>query len=114
MEPIKQLIDTELAKVADHSRRERLRSFLVAPELLSLRWGYGQPGDRFDCWLVALSPDRKDRLLYCEQGFGPTYPWGFVGIEEEWMGMDCQWHAGLEDAAIGAGLLDAPPGYEVP
>ncbi len=28
--------------------------------------------------------------------------------------MDSQWHSALEDAAINAGLLPAPPGYEVP
>ncbi len=30
------------------------------------------------------------------------------------MGMDSQWHSGLEDAVINAGFLPAPPGYESP
>jgi|SRR5262245_12218715 len=111
---VARLVEKELALVTDASRRERLRSLLVAPARLSLKWGYGKPGDRFECWIVASSTDRQQRLLYCAHGFGPEYSWGIVGVSEDWMGMDCQWHVGLEHAAIGAGLLDAPPDYEVP
>lgn len=111
---IRRLVDAELAKVSDPARRDALAAVLVPPQPLSLEWGYGKPGERYVCWLVGLSPDGKERLVYCETGFGPSYPWGFVGIREDWMGMDCQWHVSLEDAAIGACILPAPPGYEVP
>jgi hypothetical protein len=111
---IRRLVDAELAKVTDSARRDALKAVLVPPQLLSLKWGYGEPGERHECWLVGLSSSGKERLVYCEKGFGPSDPWGFVGVEENWTGMDCQWHVGLEHAAIGAGILKAPPGYEVP
>src|SRR5687767_14262830 len=111
---IRGLVETELATVAEGARREWLRGMLVSPRRLQLEWGYGRPGERLECWLVGQSPDGRVRLVYCERGFGPTYPWGFVNADDDYMGMDCQWHASLEHAAIGAGLLTAPPGYEVP
>ncbi|HYV36965.1 MAG TPA: hypothetical protein VE988_14760 [Gemmataceae bacterium] len=111
---IRNLLEAELAKVIDPARRAALKSALVPPQPLSLEWAYGEPGERYQCWLVGLSPNGRERLVYCEKGFGPNYPWGFVGIAENWMGMDCQWHVGLEHAAIGAGILVAPQDYEVP
>jgi hypothetical protein len=53
-------------------------------------------------------------LLACVARVGPSFPWGFMDAHEDSMGMDSQWHSGLEDAAIVAGLLPAPTGYEVP
>jgi hypothetical protein len=111
---IKQLVEAELTKVEDPSRRAALRAALIPPRPLTLRWGYGKPGEQLQCWMVGLSPNGKERLMYCEKGFGPGDPWGFVGALDEWMGMDCQWHVGLEHAAIGARILSAPPNYEVP
>ena len=113
-EDIQQLVDAELATIDDPIRRAALAALLVTPKSFSLKWGYGMPGERYQCWLVGISPDGKTRLVYCEKGFGPSYPWGIVGIAQEWMGMDCQWHVGLEHAAIGAGALPAPSNYEVP
>jgi hypothetical protein len=111
---IRDLLEAELVKIADPARRAALTAVLVPPRRLVLKWGYGAPGERYECWLVGLSPNGKERLVYCEHGFGPSDPWGLVGTEEDWTGMDCQWHVGLEHAAIGAGILPAPPGYEVP
>src|SRR4051812_18437027 len=111
---IRVLVEAELANVAEPARRAVLKAVLVPPRLLTLKWGYGKPGERYPCWLVGLSPNGQERLVYCAEGFGPGAPWGFVGITEDWMGMDCQWHVGLEHAAIGAGILAAPPDYEVP
>ncbi len=111
---IRQLIDAELAKLDNLSRRAILASILVPPQPLYLKWDYGESGQRFQCWLVGMSPDGNMRLVYCSAGFGPAYPWGHLQTAVESMGMDSQWHAGLEHAAIGAGLLDAPPNYEVP
>jgi hypothetical protein len=108
------LIEVELTKVREISRRENLRTVLVPLQMLSLKWEYGKPDERFECWLVGMSSDGQKRLLYCDCGFGPTYPWGIVSNDSDWLGMDSQWHEALEDAAIGAGLLPAPPDYEVP
>jgi hypothetical protein len=108
------LIQSELKKVAEPSRRASLEALLTSPRQMTLNWAYGQEGEHFDCWRVGQSPNGNTWLVFCEQGFGPAYPWGFISAEDEWIGMDSQWHLSLEDAAICAGLLNAPAGYEVP
>ncbi|HZN66518.1 MAG TPA: hypothetical protein VFB66_14610 [Tepidisphaeraceae bacterium] len=108
------LVDGELARIREPAQRSRLQGLLRRPARLSLAWDYGEADERFDCWQVGQSPDGRLLLVYCGRGFGPSDPWGFVFADEGAMGMDSQWHSGLEDAAIGAGLLPAPAGYEVP
>jgi hypothetical protein len=111
---IQRLVKVELSKVSGTTRRSVLAAILIPPQPLYLNWEYGEPGERFKCWLVGLSPDGNYRLVYCDNGFGPEHPWGYVGATANSMGMDCQWHVGLQHAAIGARLLDAPPNYKVP
>ena len=108
------LIDAELARVADLARRGTLQGLLHQPLRLSLAWEYGRADERFECWQVGRAPDGHLLLVYCERGFGPAFPWGFVSANELSMGMDSQWHARLEDVATSAGLLPTPAGYEVP
>lgn len=108
------LVDRELSRIGDPARRAGLEALLQPPGGLTLAWDYGTENERFDCWQVGCSPDRRALLVYCERGFGPEFPWGFVFADEGSMGMDSQWHSGLEDAGIVAGLLPAPAGYQVP
>ena len=111
---IKNLLDFEIAQIVDSTRRSIALALLIPPKNLSLAWEYGSPGDRFDCWLIGKSCDDKTGFVFCQEGFGPSYPWGFVALDNESMGSDDRWYAGLEDTLIGVGILDAPPGYEVP
>lgn len=111
---VQHLVDRELELVPDTRRRAELSRLLIRPLPMNLAWDYGRPEDRFDCWQVGRSSEGETLLVYCEQGFGPSDPWGFVGRTDDSLGMDSQWHIGLEHAAIVAGLLDATPDYEVP
>ena len=110
------LVDAESVRVADPARRGALQAMLQDPARVSLAWDYGYAGERFNCWLVGRSPypDRPWLLVYCDRGFGPASPWGFVFADEDSIGMDCQWHSGLEKAAIVAGLLPAPADDQEP
>jgi hypothetical protein len=92
---IMKLLADELARAPAPERREHLSSLLVPPSRVRLGWEYGETGERLDCWLVGRSPDQEVLLLYCTEGFGPSFPWGFVFAAEDSMGMDCQWHSGL-------------------
>jgi hypothetical protein len=114
LEGVRSLLGDELARVSDPARRVSLAALLLPPSKINLGWDYGMRGERLDCWHIGRSPDGGVLLVYCEQGFGPAFPWGFVFPLEDSMGMDSQWHSGLEDAAINAGLLPAPDGYEAP
>jgi hypothetical protein len=111
---IQRLVDAELSIVVELSRREALRATVIHPKAVRLKWNYGKPGQQFQCWVAARSENSQQYIVYCDQGFGPAYPWGIVGASEDSMGMDGQWHIGLEHAAIGARILEAPTEYEVP
>ncbi len=108
------VLKLEWLGVQDSQRRSALASLLIAPECRSIGWDYGEPDERYDCWVVGRSPNGDLLLVYCDQGFGPVHPWGFIFPDEDSMGMDSQWHSSLVDVAIGAGLLSVPPDYEVP
>src|SRR3954447_9571635 len=97
---IQKLIGEELARVSAPERRACLSALLVPPSKIRLGWDYGEPGERLDCWLTGRSTDQDVLLVYCTKGFGPSFPWGFLFAAEDSMGMDSQWHSGLEDAAI--------------
>jgi hypothetical protein len=51
-------------------------------------------------------------LVYCDQGFGPGIPWGFLFTRDPMsttMGMDSQWNWYLEEAFVRSGLW--PDGF---
>ena len=56
-------------------------------------------------------------IAYCEQGFGPSDPWGLAFLSGEHMGigMDCGWFSTLESAMRDSMALDGanPENYEV-
>jgi hypothetical protein len=110
---VQSLVDTELERLPQGTRSV-LESALCSPRCIALAWNYGVEDERFECWCVGEAAARGILLVYCEEGFGPAFPWGYVFRAEGSMGMDSQWHSGLLDAAIGAGVLAAPSAYEVP
>jgi hypothetical protein len=107
------LLDDETDHVADQSHRQLLLDLLTVPRRRKLMWEYGWQ-ERLTCWQVGQSTDNDIWLVYCEDGFGPSFPWGFVFPESQSLGNDGQWYSGLVDAAIGAGLLVAPDDYQSP
>jgi hypothetical protein len=109
---IKALVARELEAVPDEESRRRLERLLVEPSFQHLTWEYGALGATRPCCIVAKSPDEDLALVYSEDAFGPADPWGAVSLSEASMGDDSQWYGSLYDAAIGAGLCSAPPGYE--
>ena len=113
-EDIRVLVADEVSRVASQSRRRQLASLLREPQSATLGWDYGTAEERIAVWVVGGSADTSIALVYSATGFGPSFPWGFVSVAADSCGMDSQWHSGLEDAAIGAGLIDAPAGYIVP
>ncbi|HEV8581928.1 MAG TPA: GNAT family N-acetyltransferase [Thermoanaerobaculia bacterium] len=92
------------AIVADPARREALRAILIEPVLGERSWSYGAPDERFQYWAVAEVPEREIELAYCEQGFGPEFPWGFLYFRDPSLGMDAQWNWYLEEAFMRANL----------
>lgn len=100
------LRNAELGRIRDPARRARAAAILTKPGLRSIGWDYGVPGERIDCWVVGLRSDGQVAIVYCEAGFGPELPWGFVSPEADSAGSDSQWHASLEEALVAAGVLN--------
>ena len=113
---IKRLVSEEVSRITDMDRREALKAILVEPDLQLRDWLYGQELQKYPCWVIGRVPTEPTVLVYCEYGFGPSYPWGILHAEDRSLGMDAQWHLTLDDAFLNSGgwkgLL--PPGYEVP
>jgi DUF2075 family protein len=108
--PIKALIELELQKIEEKRRRESLRSILIEPQMEYREWLY-TPNTEYPCWVVATGNSAPVSLVYCEYGFGPTYPWGALLLGEDWgrhLGTDSQWFLSLDDAFINSGLWDSP------
>ena len=77
-----------------------VRSRLVTPQIEHRIWDYGEPWQTFPCWLCLADQPTNTGITYCEQGFGPAYPWGLVFLSRRHssIGMDSQWYVSLEDA----------------
>lgn len=103
---IEALTTAQLGRIRDPARRARAAAILTKPRGQSIGWDYDVPGERIDCWLVGLRSDGQLAVVYCEEGFGPELPWGFVVPDEDSAGMASQWHASLEETLAAAGLLD--------
>ena len=110
---IRTLVAQQLAIVSDPARREALTSLLVEPRAEEREWDYGAPGQHYPYWVVAEAQARGVILVYCEHGFGPESPWGFLFTDEPefaTLGMDSQWDWYLEGAFIRFGLWSGPVG----
>jgi len=104
---IQALVDAQLALVEDPDRRSALAQLIVPPRQEEREWDYGAEGERYPYWVVAEAPDRGAILVYCEHGFGPDEPWGFLFTDKPEftsLGMDSQWGWYLEEVFVRAGL----------
>ena len=106
-ESVKALVQDQLALIRNEARKRALQAILVEPRMEDREWDYGEAGERYRYWVVAEESQSGVILVYCEQGFGPESPWGFLltrDDQETTLGMDSQWNWYLEKAFIRAGL----------
>jgi len=96
-------IETELRSVGDQRAVAAVRRFLVQPQRIILSWDYGPPGQQFAGWTVL--DDRAGsgaEIVFCEEGFGPSSPWGLIGDRDDdgipSIGMDSGWFRTFTDA----------------
>ena len=104
---IQDLVAKELGLIEDSQRAASLRTLLVTPRRDEREWDYGEPGTHYPYWIVAEACDRRILLVYCEHGFGPAMPWGFLFTNDPdaaTLGMDSQWSWYLEKAFVRSGL----------
>ena len=111
-EAIKALVAEQLDLIEMPERRAALEALLVEPRLEEGEWEYGELDERYPIWVVAEAPGKRILLVWCDQGFGPSFPWGFLDKRDSGLtslGMDAQWCWYLEEAFMRAALW---PGEE--
>ncbi|MBJ7485814.1 hypothetical protein [Brevundimonas sp.] len=96
-------IDSELSRLTDDNAKQAVLHRRVDPRPITLDWEYGTAGQQFDGWVVFDHEAESDTLIvYCEHGFGPTFPWGLVFASAQdgrrSMGMDSGWFSSFMDA----------------
>ena len=104
---VQALVAEQLGIIKDSDRRAALERLLVPPRQGEREWDYGRPGERYPYWVVAEAREQGIILVYCEHGFGPSSPWGFLFTDEPGvtsLGMDSQWDVYLDEAFITSGL----------
>jgi hypothetical protein len=109
---IRALVARELSIITNVKRRQALELLLIAPVLRERAWDYGPIDQDFSYWCVAETPNREIEFAYCENGFGPTFPWGWLYQKDPTLGSDAQWNWYLEEAYMRSGVwkgLDAEP-----
>jgi hypothetical protein len=114
-EALRHLIEAELASVSDHRVLAHVREMLVEPHMVMLGWDYGEPGQRYPCWIVLRDAHSGAKIAYCEFGFGPRCPWGLVCFSptDQHMGMDSGWFTTFLDAFFDSFACVALPIWRV-
>jgi hypothetical protein len=99
-ETLSDLVESQLATVANSRVAARIRQLLVAPYCVDREWDYGEPGTTYPCWTILEHRPSNTSIAYCAQGFGPGDPWGLVFLSGAHMsiGMDSAWYPTLEEA----------------
>jgi hypothetical protein len=101
---VRTLVAAALARIASAERRVALEAILIEPRLQLRDWDLGEPGARYRTWLVAEDPKSGTGLAYCEYGYGPERPWGYVPVGFLSLGDSAQWYPTLEEAFLASGL----------
>ena len=111
------LLAAQIEHIEQPELRHCVEEHLVPPRLEERAWDYGQEGQTFPCWICLEDRQSNTAIAFCEQGFGPTYPWGLLFIDGEHtsMGMDSGWFVNLEEAVRESMFWDGEnsAGYEV-
>lgn len=114
---VSQLVEEQIALIEQPELAEAIRSSLVLPRLENREWDYGEEGQTYPCWIVVEHKESNTGIAYCEQGFGPSSPWGLLFLEgsRRNMGMDAAWFRFLGDAVQESSIwnVDSPPDFEV-
>jgi hypothetical protein len=94
------LVEKELARVSSPEAEALIRGLLVPPHSEDRPWDYAGFGVKYPCWVVLEHPASNTCIAYCEEGFGPNFPWGLLWMSGDYlsMGMDSGWFDSLEEA----------------
>jgi hypothetical protein len=110
-------VKSELLPFSDTLIKPVIEALLIAPRPILRSWDYGQPDQQFVCWQILEDPDVGTGIAFCEEGFGPNFPWGLVSLGESdtrsSMGMDSAWFPTFLDAYFDSFSATRLPIYQV-
>ena len=87
-----------------------VRSLLVHPTVSMRPWDYGTPGTFLPCWIVLVDEASETEIAYCEEGFGPSCPWGLFHTDPaKSMGMDSGWFPTFTEALFDSFVVTGLP-----
>ncbi|MDJ0841608.1 MAG: hypothetical protein QNK37_34185 [Acidobacteriota bacterium] len=84
---VQSLLDNELKSISDASLIHQIRPLLITPHRVEREWDYGEERRTYPCWTVMAHHMTNSGIAYCNQGFGPSHPWGLVFLSGDMMGM---------------------------
>lgn len=107
---VSSLVEAEIGKISNPRVIELIRRLIVPPRCESRPWDYGVSGATYPCWIVAEHPASNTAFAYCEEGFGPSSPWGLLSLSGDYlsMGMDSSWFTSLEAVVKDSWAWDDP------
>lgn len=96
------LVAGELAKIKKPELVDAIRALLVPPRCELRAWDYEKQNQSYRCWIILELRDSNVCIAFCEEGFGPSHPWGllFKSGPHMDMGMNSQWYRSLEEAYL--------------
>jgi len=105
-------IDAELEYFESEAQTAAFRAVQAPPFIVQLPWSYG--GDELhNCAVVAEAG--ISRIVFCETGFGPSFPWSLMRAEQSDLGADAGWCAYLYEVFTTSSMWSSepPPGFEL-
>jgi hypothetical protein len=115
-EEVDEILVSEISKIAQPDLITTIESRRITPRSEIRDWDYSPKDAQYECWVCVEDISSKSCVAYCQEGFGPTYPWGLLELhgDNASLGMDAQWYRTLEDAVRAASFWAGinPIGYE--
>ncbi len=109
MPDIKALVQKQILLIKDPIVKSGLELMLTEPTKHLRDWDYGDKGEQFECWTIAIDNLHDTSIVYSDFGFGPSRPWGLVFTSKPWIGMDSGWFDNLEECFLGTWIANDLP-----
>jgi len=114
---MEKLVKNGIERISQQDLIDTIKNHIIPLRLENREWDYVDSFTEYPCYIVLEDKKSNTAVAYCEQGFGPNYPWGLIFIEGEVMslGMDSGWFASLEEAVRNSMFWhgENPDNYEV-
>ena len=111
MSEITEIIEKELKFFESANQVEEIRNYLIKPQSKLFNWQYGDETHE----VYEIAKNDKEQIVYCETGFGPSFPWATISLNTNDLGQDGSWNAYLYEAFITSSLFSGsvPDNFEL-